>query len=146
MLPCFLAALVASLAILAGWMTDVRLVGKPIDARRGLSLSLLGYGAWLIAIVLSANWLQSPGFSGPVQYWTDGAGRVESLFHVRVAAMFLMFPALLLAVAILFSATESSTSEEQAVGIRRLALPIMALITFAIGCGLFFTFGFFPTV
>ena len=146
MLPCFLAALVASLSILAGWMTDVRLVGKLVDARRGLSLSLLGYGAWLIAIVLAANWLQSPGVAGPVQYWTDGAGRVESLFHVRVAAMFLMFPALLLAVAIPFSAGGASSAEELTVGIRRLILPAMALLTFAVGCSLFFALRFFPTV
>ena len=145
MLPCVLAALVASLTVLAGWMTDVRLVGKPLDARRGLSLTLLGYGAWLIAIVLAANWLQSPGFAGPVQYWTDGAGRVESLFHVRVAAMFLMFPALLLAIAIPFSAHGASPTEVQAGGIRRLVLPAMALLTFAVGCSLFFALRFFPT-
>ncbi len=146
MLPCFLATPVASLTILAGWMTDVRLVGKLFDARRGLSLTLLGYGAWLIAIVLAANWLQTPGFAGPVQYWTDDAGRVESLFHVRVAAMLMMFPALLLAIAIPFSAHAVSPAEEQAVGVRRLVLPAMALLTLAVGCGLFFALRFFPTV
>ena len=146
MQPLLLAAIVGTLTAIGGLAIDVRLVGKPIDARRGLSLTLLSYGAWLIAIVLAANWLQTPGFAGPVQYWTDGAGRVESLFHVRVTAMFLMFPALLLAITIPFSANGASPAEEQAVGIRRLVLPAMALLTFAVGCSVFFAFRFFPTV
>lgn len=73
------------------------------------------------------------------------AGRVESLFHVRVAAKLLMFPAMLLAVAIPSSANGASSAEEQAGGMRRLVLPAMALLKFAAACGLFFAFGFFPT-
>jgi len=146
MLPCIISTVVASLTVAAGWGLDVLLVGRALDARRGLSLTLLGFGTWLTTIVIAANWLQTPGFAGTVQYWTDDAGRVELLFHVRVAAMLLMFPAMLLAVALLCLADGRAPTAERAVGLRRLALPAIALITFGIACCLFFVYGFFPTV
>jgi hypothetical protein len=146
MLPCFLSAVVASLAVVAGLALDVLLTGRSLDARRGLSPTLLGFGTWLISIILVANWLQTPGFAGTVQYWTDGAGRISLLFHVRVAAMLLMFPAMLLVVAVPCSISGATVAGGKAVRLRRLILPVMAMAAFGVACSLFFAYEFFPTV
>lgn len=146
MLPCFISTVVASLAVLAGWTLDVRLVGRPLDARRGLSLTVLGFGTWLTTLVLASNWLQTPGFAGPVQYWTDDAGRVSLLFHVRFVATLMLFAGMILAAATFLSAAGAWSKDRQGIGPRGQVLPAMALVTFAVACQLFFAYGFFPTV
>lgn len=146
MAPFFIAVAAAAVAVIGGWMADARLVGRPGDARRGLSLALLGAGVWLATIVLAANWLETPGFFGPVQYWTDDAGRVAFLFHMRVAATLVIFAGMIITVAVVFSMAVGARSEEKPASRLRFVLPAAAIGMFALACQQFFVNGFFPTV
>lgn len=145
MLPFFIAVAAATFIVVAGWMADARLVGRPGDARRALSLALLGAGAWVATVVIAAKWLQTPGFYGSVQYWTDDAGRVSFLFHVRGAAMCVIFASAINAIAVVTTAI-GANSEERAASRLRFVLPCASIAMFAIACQQFYVNGFFPTV
>jgi hypothetical protein len=127
-------------------MADASLVDRPGDARRWLSLALLGAGTWLATVVLAAQWLETPGFAGPVQYWTSDAGDVAFLFYVRVAAMLVIFAAMIVAVAVVVSTAAEARPEEKSASRLRFALPAASVGMFAFACQQFFVNGFFPTV
>lgn len=146
MTPFFIAVAIATVAVIGGWLADAILVGRQGDGRRWLSLALLGAGTWLATVVLVAQWLKTPGFAGPVQYWTDDAGDVAFLFHVRVAAMLVIFTAMIVAVAVVVSTAAGTRPEENSASRLRFALPAAAIGIFAFACQQFFVNGFFPTV
>jgi hypothetical protein len=95
--------------------------------------------------VLATKWLETTGFSGPVQYWTDDAGQAAFLFHVRVAAMFVIFASAINAAAVVATAI-GANSKEKAARRLRFVLPCASIAMFAIACPQFFVNGFFPTV
>jgi hypothetical protein len=147
MWPFLIAVAAAIVAIIGGRMADARLVGGRGDARRRLSLALLGAGIWLVTVVHAARWLETPGFYGPIQLWTDDAGNASFLFHVRALAMFVVLVCLIVALAIVVVTASSKRRHENEIVVRRrFLLPGVAMAMFAVACHQFFINGFFPTV
>ncbi|QDT00568.1 hypothetical protein [Adhaeretor mobilis] len=107
---------------------------------------LLSTSVWIIVLVETAQQLQLPGSSGPVQYSLDEQGQISALFFVRVFAMLVILANMVLAVLVVCRLIAAAIQPNTRDKWRLCLLPIMSLAAFAFAYYLFFTREFSPAV
>lgn len=137
------------IAIGSAWcmrLIDRSLTGEDSSPRRAAAIALFAASVWLATLIEMAHWLQVPGASGPVQYWTQADGSVSPLFHVRVLAMFVVMGSMLAALVVIILTIAEVRASRLATRWRLCVVPMVALTAFAIAFFLVGSREFFPTV
>jgi hypothetical protein len=145
MVAFLIAAAMATGVAWCGWRTDLNLTGEPTTGRRALAVALLGASAWLITLILAANWLQVPGAYGPVQYWAGAEEHVGFIYQMRALALFLVLGCMLVAAAVGVSTIAALCRPGSTPRWQLCVIPALALVSFAVAYHLYFSREFFPS-
>jgi hypothetical protein len=141
-----ISLLIAGLSAWGAWRADQRLCKSETRNRWISSVILIAISAWIIPLILLANWLQIPGYYGPVQYWNDGPGGGMALFHVRAFSMLAMMVGLLVAVAAFAGLIAGFFAETRNLQWRRSLIPTISLVAYFLAWTMLMAYRFFPTV
>ncbi len=145
MIAFLIAAATATGVAWCGWRTDLNLTCGPMTGRRALAVALLGASAWLITLILAAQWMQAPGAYGPVQYWVGAEAHVGLIYQLRVLAMFVVLVCMAIAAAVGVATIVSLFRPGSTLRRQLCVIPALALGSFAVAYHLFFSREFFPS-
>lgn len=142
--PVTLAGAITAVVVLAAWYLDQGVLRCGTPFRAAFALMTLAIGTWVGSLVLLANALEVPGAYGPVQYWVGDARAERFMTGPRDASFFLMYSGIPLAACNIVATLVSMFRPPPEARVRRLAVPVLGLASFAAAWYLYVAFHFYP--
>ena len=140
-----LVALVLSLAMSgAAIYSDQRLLRCGTLLRLLFATPLLAIATWTVTVIVVANWLETPGAYGPVQFWV-GSPEASAFRSVRTLTLFLLIAGYPLTVLTVISMIAALFFKSHTARGYRLLIPGIALVAFGVGLYLCGEYHFYPT-